>query len=155
MTDLDYMNEALGEARLAAAAGELPVGCVIVRDGAIIARAHNECEALGDATAHAELLAIRRASAVCRDWRLNRCTLYATLEPCPMCAGAIMQARVGRLVYGAADPGQGCAGSLYRIPEDPAFPHFCPSDGGVLAEECQALLRTFFEKRRGKADVGK
>ncbi len=148
MTDIDYMREALKEAKLAMAAGEMPVGCVIVKDGAIIARAHNECEARGDATAHAELLAIQRASAALGDWRLNGCALYATLEPCPMCAGAIVQARVGRLVYGAADPGQGCAGSLYRIPEDPAFPHFCPSDGGPLAGECEDLLRTFFEKRR-------
>ena len=148
MTDTDYMNEALVEARLAAEAGEMPVGCVIVRDGAIIARAHNECEALGDATAHAELLAIRRASAACGDWRLNRCTLYVTLEPCPMCAGAIVQARVGRLVYGAANPDQGCAGSLYRIPEDPAFPHFCPSDGGILREACEDLLSAFFARRR-------
>ena len=137
MTDNVYMKEALKEAKLAAEAGEMPVGCVIVRDGAIIARAHNGCEALRDATAHAELLAIRQASAACGDWRLNRCTLYVTLEPCPMCAGAIVQARVGRLVYGAADPGQGCAGSLYRVTEDPAFPHFCPSDGGVLAGECE------------------
>jgi len=148
MNDADFMREALAEARLAAEAGELPVGCVIVRDGAILARAHNECEARRDATAHAELLAIRRASAAAGDWRLNRCTLYATLEPCPMCAGAIVQARVGRLVYGAADPGQGCAGSLYRICEDPAFPHFCKSDGGVLAEECSALLNAFFEAAR-------
>jgi tRNA(adenine34) deaminase len=148
MTGIDFMREALAEARLAAEAGELPVGCVIVRDGSIIARAHNECEALRDATAHAEVLAIRRASATSGDWRLQRCTLYVTLEPCPMCAGAILQARVGRLVYGAADPGQGCAGSLYRICEDPAFPHFCPSDGGLLAEECAALLNRFFEKAR-------
>jgi len=148
MTDTDYMKEALAEAKLAAAEGEMPVGCVIVREGEIIARAHNECEARRDATAHAELLAIRRASAACGDWRLNRCTLYATLEPCPMCAGAIVQARVGRLVYGAADPGQGCAGSLYRICEDPAFPHFCKSEGGVMAEECQALLNAFFEDIR-------
>ena len=148
MTDIDCMREALAEARLAAAAGEMPVGCVIAQDGAIIARAHNECEALRDATAHAELLAIRRASAATGDWRLNRCTLYVTLEPCPMCAGAIVQARVGRLVYGAADPGQGCAGSLYRICEDPAFPHFCKSVGGVLAEECAGLLNDFFSRAR-------
>ena len=151
MTDADFMREALVEARLAAVAGEMPVGCVIARDGEILARAHNECEARRDATAHAELLAIRRASAAAGDWRLNRCTLYVTLEPCPMCAGAIVQARVGRLVYGAADPGQGCAGSLYRICEDPAFPHFCKSDGGVLAEQCQAILNAFFEEiRKGK-----
>ncbi len=151
MSDADFMREALVEARLASRAGEMPVGCVIARDGEIVARAHNECEARRDATAHAELLAIRRASAAAGDWRLNRCTLYVTLEPCPMCAGAIVQARVGRLVYGAADPGQGCAGSLYRICEDPAFPHFCKSEGGVLAEECQALLNAFFEDiRKGK-----
>ena len=148
MTDTDYMKEALAEARLAEAAGEMPVGCVIVRDGEIIARAHNACEALGDATAHAELLAIRRAGAALGDWRLGGCTLYATLEPCPMCAGAIVQARVGRLVYGAADPGQGCAGSLYRIPEDPAFPHFCKSDGGVMERECEAMMKRFFGKMR-------
>ena len=148
MNDREYMLEALKEARLAAAAGELPVGCVVVREGEIIARAHNECEARRDATAHAELLAIRAASRALGDWRLNDCTLYVTLEPCPMCAGAIVQARVGRLVYGAADPGQGCAGSLYRLCEDPAFPHFCPSEGGLLAEECSALLKRFFEKAR-------
>ena len=148
MTDNDYMREALKEARLAAAAGEMPVGCVIVKGGEIVARAHNECEATGDATRHAELLAIQRAGAATGDWRLNRCTLYSTLEPCPMCAGAIVQARVGRLVYGAKDPGQGCAGSLYRIPEDPAFPHFCKCDGGVLAEECEAPLKDFFRLHR-------
>jgi tRNA(adenine34) deaminase len=148
VTDADFMREALAEARLAAGAGEMPVGCVIARDGRIIARAHNECEARRDATAHAELLAIRRASAAAGDWRLNRCTLYVTLEPCPMCAGAIMQARIRRLVYGAADPGQGCAGSLYRICEDPAFPHFCRSVGGVLAEECAGLLNDFFSRAR-------
>ena len=148
MNDADFMREALAEARLAAGAGELPVGCVIARDGEIIARAHNECEARQDATAHAELLAIRQASAAAGDWRLNRCTLYTTLEPCPMCAGAIVQARVGRLVYGALDPGQGCAGSLYSICEDPAFPHFCKSEGGVLAGECAALLRDFFDRAR-------
>ena len=150
--DADFMRLALAEAELAAAAGEMPVGCVIVRDGEVVARAHNECEAMGDATAHAELLAIRQASAACRDWRLNRCTLYVTLEPCPMCAGALVQARVGRLVYGAPNPAQGCAGSLYRIPEDPVFPHFCPSDGGVLAGECAALLDAFFRRRRGCQD---
>ena len=148
MTDADFMREALVEARLAAVAGEMPVGCVIARDGEILARAHNECEARRDATAHAELLAIRRASAAAGDWRLNRCTLYVTLEPCPMCAGAIVQARVGRLVYGAADPGQGCAASLYRICEDPAFPHFCKSEGGVLEGECQAMLNAFFKGLR-------
>ena len=148
MSDRDYMLEALAEAKLALQAGEMPVGCVIVRNGEIVARAHTECEARRDATAHAELLAIQRASAAVGDWRLNDCTLYATLEPCPMCAGAIVQARVGRVVYGADDPAQGCAGSLYRIPEDPAFPHFSPCDGGVLAGPCGDLLKRFFKDIR-------
>ena len=150
MTDADFMREALKEAQAAAKTGEMPVGCVIAKDGQIIARAHNECVSRQDATAHAELLAIRRASAADGYLRLNTCTLYVTLEPCPMCAGAIVQARLGRLVYGAPNPEQGCAGSLYRIPEDPAFPHFCPCDGGVLAEECAALLRDFFDRARRK-----
>ena len=148
MTDSRFMREALAEARLALSEGELPIGCVIVRDGEIVARGHNTCERDGDATAHAEINAMRRASKAVGDWRLNRCTLYVTLESCPMCAGAMVQARVGRLVYGAPNPAQGCAGSLYRIPEDPAFPHFCPCDGGVLAGECQAVLDTFFAMRR-------
>ena len=148
MNDIDLMREALKEARLAADEGELPVGCVVAREGRIVARAHNRCESLGDATAHAELLAIREASRALGDWRLSGCALFVTLEPCPMCAGAIVQARVGRLVYGAQNPAQGCAGSLYRIPEDPAFPHFCPSDGGVLASECQGLLEDFFRRLR-------
>ena len=153
MADTDFMREALKEAERALSEGELPVGCVIVKDGAIVARAHNACEAQRDATAHAELLAIQQASRACGDWRLTGCTLYVTLEPCPMCAGAIMQARLGRLVYGAANPAQGCAGSLYRIPEDPAFPHFCPSDGGMLAGECQGLLNRFFDGKRKEINV--
>ena len=148
MNDHIFMQEALREAEAALSEGELPIGCVIARDGEIIARAHNLCEQLKDATAHAELLAIREASRAVSDWRLNRCTLYVTLEPCPMCAGAMVQARVGRLVYGAPNPDQGCAGSLYRIPEDPAFPHFCISDGGVLAVKCRALLDRFFGAKR-------
>ena len=143
-----FMREALKEARAAASAGELPVGCVAVLGGEIVARAHNECEARRDATAHAELLAIQRASAARGDWRLKDVTLYVTLEPCPMCAGAMVQAGVGRLVFGAPNPAQGCAGSLYRIPEDPAFPHFCPSDGGILREECEALLKESFNRLR-------
>ena len=148
MSDESFMREALKEADIAAASGEMPVGCVIVRGGEIIARAHNTCEADGDATAHAEIKAIRMASKAVGDWRLNDCTLYVTLEPCPMCAGAIVQSRVGRLVYGAFNPAQGCAGSLYRIPEDPAFDHFCPSDGGVLEDDCRRRLDAFFARRR-------
>lgn len=148
MEDRDYMREALDEAQRARDAGELPVGCVIVRDGEIVARAHNERERTGDPTAHAEVLALRRAAERLGGWRLNGCTLYVTLEPCPMCAGALVQARVSRLVFGAYDPQQGCAGSVYRIPEDPAFAHFCPADGGVLEAECRAGLDAFFRAAR-------
>ena len=148
MDDAKWMRAALDEARQASLEGELPVGCVIVKDGRIIASGHNTRERTGDPTDHAEIAAIRRAARELGGWRLAGCTLYVTLEPCPMCAGAISQSRVERLVYGAADPRYGCAGSVYRIPEDPAFNHFCKSDGGVLADECAALLREFFASHR-------
>ena len=145
-----FMREAVAEARLALAEGELPVGCVIVYNNEVIARGHNEREQSGDPTAHAEVVAMRRAANHLKAWRLSGCTLYVTLEPCPMCAGAISQARVEQLVYGAPDPTQGCAGSVYRIPEDPAFSHFCKSDGGVLRDECSAVLNEFFAEKRRK-----
>ena len=148
MDDRAAMLAAIEEAEQALNEGEMPVGCVIVKDGEIIARGHNLREQTGDPTAHAEIAAIREAARRMRDWRLEGCTLYVTLEPCPMCAGAISQARVSRLVYGAADARYGCAGSVYRIPEDPAFTHFCRSEGGLLATECEAPIRRFFEKRR-------
>ena len=148
MSDLDLMREAFAEACLALAEGELPIGCVIARNGEIIARGHNLREQTNDPTSHAEIVAMRRAAEVLNSWRLEDCTLYVTLEPCPMCAGAISQARVKRLVYGAADERYGCAGSVYRIPEDPAFNHFCPCDGGILEEECSSLLHDFFKDRR-------
>ena len=148
MTDRELMEQALLEAELAADAGELPVGCVIARNGEIIARGHNLREATKDPTAHAEIVAIRRAAEAVGDWRLEDCELFVTLEPCPMCAGAIVLSRVGRLVYGADDPACGCAGSIYRIPEDPAFNHFCKSDGGLLAERCREKLDDFFSRRR-------
>ena len=148
MDDAKWMREALMEARRARDEGELPVGCVIVKDGRVIASAHNLRQQSGDPTDHAEVIAIRRAARATGAWRLTGCTLYVTLEPCPMCAGAISQARLGRLVYGADDPKYGCAGSVYRIPEDPAFNHFCKSDGGVLADECAALIDAFFASHR-------
>ena len=148
MDDAKWMRAALEEARRALGEGELPIGCVIVKDGRIVASAHNLREQTGDPTGHAEIVAIRRAARALGDWRLEGCELYVTLEPCPMCAGAISQSRISRLVYGAADPRYGCAGSVYRIPEDPAFNHFCKSDGGVLADECAALLREFFAAHR-------
>ena len=118
MTDFDYMALALEEARTALAAGELPVGAVVVKDGAVVGRGRNTREAEHDPTGHAEIAAIRDAAKRLGDWRLTGCTLYVTLEPCPMCAGAISSARISRLVYGADDPEKGCAGSVYRIPED-------------------------------------
>ena len=144
MSHEELMRLALEEAGQAAREGEVPVGAVLARQGQVIARAHNLREQRNDPTAHAEILAIRRAASVLGDWRLSGCTLYVTLEPCPMCAGAILMARLSRLVFGASDPAQGCAGSVYRIPEDPAFSHFCPVDGGVLQEECAALISDFF-----------
>ena len=148
MGDAAWMAEALAEAEAAASEGEIPVGCVIVRDGQIIARGHNLREQTGDPTAHAEVVAIRRAAQALGCWKLSGCTMYVTLEPCPMCAGAVSQARISRLIYGAGDPAYGCAGSVYRIPEDPAFNHFCKCDGGTLEADCRALLEDFFKNRR-------
>ena len=144
------MALALEQARLALAAGEIPVGAVIARGDAVIAAAHNRRELDRDPTAHAEVVAIRQAARALGGRRLTGCTLYVTLEPCPMCAGAIVMAGLSRVVYGASDPQQGCTGSVYRITEDPAFSHFCPADGGVLAEECRALLEAFFRGAREK-----
>ena len=150
MRDMDaaMMTEALREARLAMDEGEMPVGCVITRDGQIVARGRNNREASCDPTGHAEIVALRAAARTLGSWRLDGCEMYVTLEPCPMCAGAIVQARVAELCFGAADVRYGCAGSVYRIPEDPAFNHFCRTRGGVLAAECAALLQRFFETRR-------
>lgn len=144
----DYMREALSLAREAAQEGEVPVGCVIVKDGEIIGRGRNRREELQRTSSHAEMEAIAQANERLRSWRLDGCTLYVTLEPCPMCAGAISQARLGKLVFGAFDEERGCAGSLYRICEDPAFPWFTPSVGGVLEGECKALLDVFFQRAR-------
>ena len=147
-----YMRMALDLAAEAAAAGEVPVGCVIAdAAGEVVGRGRNRREETRAVSGHAEMEAIDAACRARGDWRLDDCTLFVTLEPCPMCAGAIMQARLDRLVYGAPNPAQGCAGSLYRIPEDPAFPHFCKSDGGVLAQDSQALMDAFFSAKRAQA----
>ena len=145
-----FMREALREADTAANSDEMPVGCVIVKDGEIIARGHNTREKENNPVCHAEINAIVAAAQKLNSWRLNGCTLYVTLEPCPMCAGAIVQSRISRLVYAAPDKAQGCAGSIYRLTEDPAFSHFCPSDGGILRAEAERRLAEFFAKRRGK-----
>ncbi len=143
-----WMREAIREARLAESEGEVPIGVVIVRDGRIIARAHNQREQLQDPTAHAETIAITQASSVVGSWRLERCTLYVTLEPCAMCAGAILLARIPHVFYGATDPKAGAVDTLYRLLDDTRLNHRARTTGGVLAEECGAMLTDFFRKQR-------
>ena len=140
-----FMREALREAEKDG--GEVPVGAVVVRGDRIIARAHNEREA-GRPFAHAEMLAMERACQALGDRRLHGCALYVTLEPCPMCAGALMLAEVEECVFGAYDPRQGCCGSVYTLPQDPAFFHRARCVGGVLEEESRALLQRFFREKR-------
>ena len=142
------MQFALEEARTAFNKGEIPVGCVIANESDVIARAHNLCEEMRDPTAHAEILAIRLCAKALGKRRINGLTIYTTLEPCPMCAGAIVLSGLSRLIFAADDKSYGCCGSIYRITEDPAFPGFCRADGGLLKEESQALLDEFFKKIR-------
>ncbi len=142
------MDVALVEARAAAAEGEVPVGAVCLIDGRVVARRHNERERTGDPTAHAELLVLREAATTLGGWRLGDATIVVTLEPCPMCAGAMVAARLGRLVFGAADPKAGACGTLYNLCADPRLNHEVVVTGGVRAEECGALLTSFFADRR-------
>ena len=148
MTSDDAMRIALEEARLAGDAGEVPVGAVVVHNGEVIARRHNEREVTGDPTAHAEVLALRDASEALGRWRLDDCTLVVTLEPCMMCAGALVNARIGKLVYGAADLKGGATASLYNVMSDPRVNHNPPVEHGVLAAECGAMLQDFFSRLR-------
>ena len=143
-----HMRAALEQAYLALASGEIPVGAVVTCGGQIVAAAHNERETTGDPTAHAEVLALRRAAQALGRRRLEGCTLYVTLEPCPMCAGAAVMAGVESICFGAADPRAGCAGSVYALPEDPAFGRVIPCMGGLLEAECAQVLRDFFARRR-------
>jgi tRNA(adenine34) deaminase len=144
-----WMGEAIAEATLAAAAGDVPVGAVVVRDGEILGRGHNRREADHDPTAHAEILALRDAARLLGMWRVEA-TLVVTQEPCPMCAGAIVNARVARLVYGCSNPKAGAVATLYQIPTDARLNHQVDVTGGVRADECAALLQQFFaELRRG------
>jgi tRNA(adenine34) deaminase len=145
--DIFFMEEALSSAREAGDAGEVPVGAVVVKDGKIIGRGRNRTEEVNQAMAHAEMEALRKAGAVVGDWRLDGCTLYATLEPCPMCAFAALLARVDRLVFGAADAKFGGCGSVIDVPAG-AFNHRLAVEGGVLVEASQDLLRSFFRPRR-------
>ena len=148
-SDEYFMREALKQARRALAADEVPVGAVVVREGEVISRAWNQVEMLKDATAHAEMLAITQAEAAVGDWRLNDCDLYVTKEPCPMCAGAIVHARLRRVVFGCPDPKGGGAGGLLNILQMPELNHRCLTTSGILADECAAILKDFFRARRG------
>jgi tRNA(adenine34) deaminase len=148
--DVAWMEIALAEARDAPTHDDIPVGAVVVGpDGLELARARNRREVDGDPTAHAEIIALRAAARRLGTWRLDGCSLYVTLEPCAMCAGAIVLARIGRLVYGADDPKAGAVGSLWDIPRDPRLNHAVEVARGVQAEECGDLLRAFFAERRG------
>lgn len=143
-----YLRQALREAEQAYEENEVPIGALIVRDGRVIAAAHNQREQLHDPTAHAEMIAITQAAAALGDWRLERCALYVTLEPCPMCAGAILQARIPIVVYGAPDPKAGAVQSLYQLLNDPRLNHRCEVVGGLLANECGGILSRFFQQQR-------
>jgi len=147
-TDEDWMREALREAHAAFEAGEVPVGCVVAAGTRLIAKAHNMRETLGDPTAHAEIIALTQAAEALGNWRLSGTTLYCTLEPCCMCAGALVNARVARLVYGLADPKSGGCGSVVNILELPALNHRVETTGGVLADEVRQLMQAFFDPRR-------
>jgi tRNA(adenine34) deaminase len=149
-TDESFMRLAIAEAKLAMADDEVPVGCVVVDDatGAIIGRGHNRRETHSDPTAHAEIIALRQAAAARGHWRLDGCTLFVTLEPCPMCAGALVNGRINRLVYGCTDPKAGAAGTLFQICDDPRLNHRVKIVSGILADECAELLREFFRKQR-------
>lgn len=148
MTDADFMREALVEAKKAYDLGEIPIGAVLVHDGEIISRHHNRREMDHDATAHAEMLVIREACDALERWRLTGCTLYVTIEPCPMCAGAIINIRIDRVVYGASDYKGGAVESLFNVLSHPGLNHEPEVMSGVLADECSQIMKDFFKMRR-------
>lgn len=150
MEEEGFMHEAIRQAQKAAALEEVPIGCVIVREGKIIARGYNKRNTQGSTLAHAELIAIHKASRKLGDWRLEDCTLYVTLEPCPMCAGAILQARIPRIVIGTMNPKAGCAGSVLNILQNRQFNHQVEQTEGVLQQECQEMMQDFFRQLRGR-----
>ena len=145
-----FMRKALAEAQAAFDEEEVPIGAIIVQGERIIAAAHNQREQLKDPTAHAEMIAITQAAGALGDWRLDGCTLYVTLEPCPMCAGAIVLARIPVVVYGAADPKAGAVDSLYRVLTDRRLNHSCQTVAGVLGQDCGEILSRFFQMQRAK-----
>jgi tRNA(adenine34) deaminase len=146
--DIEMMQRAIKLAKKAATLGEVPVGAVVYKGSRILAEGYNVRESASDPTGHAELLAISKAGKALGDWRLTDCSLAVTLEPCPMCAGALVNARLGRLIYGAADPKAGACHTLYEIPSDDRLNHRVLMIGGVMANDCRALLRDFFQQRR-------
>lgn len=149
-TEIRYMKAALAQAKKALALGEVPIGCVIVCDGKIVGRGYNRRNTDKSTLSHAELTAIRKASRVLGDWRLEGCTLYVTLEPCQMCAGAIVQARIDRVVVGAQSPKSGCGGTILNLLQNPSFNHQVELTNGVLAAECTEILQRFFRELRRK-----
>ena len=148
-TDLGHMRAALAEAKIAAEEGEVPVGAVVVAGGKVVASGHNRSETDNDPSAHAEIVVLREAARETGNYRLTNATLYVTLEPCAMCMGALVQARIDRLVFGAYDPKAGAAGSAIDLSDSRSFNHRFEINGGVLAEECGAVLKSFFESKRG------
>ncbi len=144
------MKAAIDAAAIAEENGDVPIGAVVVCQNQIIGRAYNQREQLKDPTAHAEIIALTQAAAFVQSWRLNGCTMYVTLEPCPMCAGALVLARIDRLVYGCDDPKTGACGSLYNIVQDERLNHRLEVTKGVMAEQCGKLLQDFFQRRRGQ-----
>lgn len=145
-----YMQEAIEEAKKAAAMGEVPVGAVIVKSGEIIGRGHNLTETLKDPTAHAEIIAIRQAAANLGGWRLTDCCIFVTAEPCSMCAGAIVWARIQKLYIGTMDPKSGACGSVFNIPQEKQLNHFVKIETGLMQEECSRLMKDFFKQLRKK-----
>ena len=153
LTDRDYMAEALALARQAGSLGEVPVGALVVREGVIVGRGFNQPITHHDPTAHAEIAALRDAARTLGNYRLPGCTLYVTLEPCMMCTGAILHARIARVVYGAADPKTGVAGSVLDLYAEPRLNHHAQVEGGIMAAECGGLLSAFFAARRNKTQI--
>ena len=151
--DMRYMKEDIRQAKKAAALGEVPIGCVIVHDGQVIGRGYNRRNTDKSTLAHAEITAIKRASKKLGDWRLEDCTLYVTLEPCQMCAGAIVQARIPEVMIGCMNPKAGCAGSIYNLLQEPAFNHQVSLFKGVLEEECSQMLKDFFRSLRTRLKI--
>ncbi len=147
-SDIKYMKMAIDQAYIAEENGDVPIGCVIVHENRVIAKAYNQREQLHDPTAHAEIIALTQAAEAVGNWRLHGCTIYVTLEPCPMCAGALVLGRLDRLVYGTDDPKTGAVKSLYNIVQDERLNHRLDVNAGVLVDDCKAQLQAFFQRRR-------